>query len=259
MVTFGGRGPSLASPSSKLHLHRGSTPLSSRAVLLSARKALEDVGTFLSSREADISPREEAMSRREATTQHAVTEMSEELSKAKAERDLLEALRQELDEDASRKVAEGLQEGQKMLAAVQEKLIGDSNHFEMERRAKEAALVSRANQLSAWEYDIRQWDINLDIHEVDLMEREGALGDRLVYITSCEERASSREIALDVRATKLVVDQGDLTKRRAQFHDMMNDQLPRSVKHSPPSFKRVKMPRLACWHMSEAWRSPLSR
>lgn len=57
MAMFGGRGPSLASPSYELPLHRGSAPLASVVLLLSTHKALEDVSTLLSSHEADISTR----------------------------------------------------------------------------------------------------------------------------------------------------------------------------------------------------------
>lgn len=155
------------------------------------------------------------MSWREVVVHRAAAEASEERSKAKVERNLLEARRRELDDDALRKVADGLQGGQKMLAAVREKLVSDLNHFEEERQTKEATLVSHANQLFAREQEIRQRDVNLDIREADVMEREGALEDRLTYFTSCEEQASSRETALNAWATQLEFNEGALIKRRA--------------------------------------------
>lgn len=56
--------------------------------------------------------------------------MAEEHSKAREERDWLEAHRREIEEDASRQAAQALQEGQSMLVAACEKLHGDMSRFE---------------------------------------------------------------------------------------------------------------------------------
>lgn len=81
-----------------------------------------------------------------------------------------------------------------------------------------------------------------------MVEREGALGDRLVYVNSCEERTNSRETALDVRAAKLEVNEGGLIKRRSQLHDMMNDQLAHERQAFSCQLQEGEDARSACWH-----------
>lgn len=223
MVTFGSHGTAPSFPPSALQ--RISAVASSPMVLFSARRALEEAGTFLSSREADILARKEAVSRRERTAQQLATRASEELAKAKAEHEWLDAHRHELEEEATQKMAAGIKEGKDALAAIREKLISDTNHFAAERPKEEAALAQCSSQLDTREREARDRDISLDIHEANVIEKEGALEDRLSYVTSCEEHASAREAALDSRASKLDVDEGDLIRRRAELHTMINDQL----------------------------------
>lgn len=84
-------------------------------------------------------------------------------------------------------MADGLKEGKDALAVVREKLIDDMKRFDADRREAEAVLSRRSSELDAREREVRDQDISLDIREADVLEKEGALEDRLSFVTSCQE------------------------------------------------------------------------
>lgn len=148
------------------------------------------------------------MSQQERAAQQLAAGAAEELATARAEREWLGTRRRELEEEAHQRVASSLKEGKDALEVIRLKFIADTNHFDAVHREAKADLSHHSRELVTRECEVHDCDISLDIREADVLKKEGALEDRLSFVTSYEEQASAREAALSSHASKLETGEG---------------------------------------------------